>query len=225
LVADDLFATGFYENVNRSGKWGELVGWVGERLPEEDALGAGPFFRETLGSLEDCRGVGEEAAVPEVRAAAFEDMNEVGGAGDGFVGAGALEVEGQGAASLVLAVDGDEIVRVDLGGDGFGQLGGGEDGGKGLEPYVRGEQEAEGSGGEGEIGGVGLRASAQEEGGEGAEEEAEGGEGERESEEAEGTGIEVEEVAHAEGVVGGVLGEEGGEVGVGGRHVGAEKDG
>ena len=29
-------------------------------------------------------------------------------------------------------------------------------------------------------------------------------------------GVEVEEVAHAEGVVGGVLGEEGGEVGVGG---------
>ena len=62
----------------------------------------------------------------------------------------------------------------------------------------------------------GLARRAEEEGGEWAEEEAERGEGEREAEEAEGAGVEVEEVAHAEGVVAGVLGEEGGEVGVGG---------
>ena len=55
--------------------------------------------------------------------------------------------------------------------------------------------------------------------GERADEEADGGEGEREAEEAEGLGVEVEEVAEGEGVVAGVLREEGGEVGVRGRGV------
>jgi hypothetical protein len=83
---------------------------------------------ETLRSLEDLWGIGEEAAVPEVGAAAFEDVDEVGGWGEGRgsgggwsgVGAGALEVEGQRAAGFVFAVDTDEVVRVDLQGDGFG---------------------------------------------------------------------------------------------------------
>ena len=118
----------------------------------------------------------------------------------------------------------DEVVGVNLRGDGFGELSGGEDGGEGLEAEVGGEEEAEGSGGEGEVGGVGLGAAAKEEGGEGAEEEAESGQGEGEAEEAEGAGVEVEEVAHAEGVVGGVVGEERGEVGVGCGGVGSEKD-
>ena len=74
LVADDLFASGFYENVNGAGKGGELVGWVGEGLPEEDALGPDHLAARDCGGFEDVRGVGEEAAVPEVGAAAFEDV-------------------------------------------------------------------------------------------------------------------------------------------------------
>ncbi len=62
---------------------------------------------------------------------------------------------------------------------------------------------------------MGLRASAEDESGEWAEEESDCCDCERQAEEAEGLRVEVEEVAHAEGVVAGVLGEELGEVGVG----------
>ena len=113
---------------------------------------AGPFFGESLRSFEDVRGVGEEASVPEVGAAAFEDVDVA-----------ALEVEAERAAGFVFAVDDDEVFGVDLRGDGFGELGGGEDRGEGLQAEVGGEQEAEGSGGEGESGGVGFGLSAEEE--------------------------------------------------------------
>ncbi len=89
-------------------------------MPEEDALGAGPFGGQGGGGFEDPGGVGEEAAVPEVGAAALEDVEELRGVGLGRVGVGTLEVEGEGAAGLVLAVEDDEVVGVDLGGDGFG---------------------------------------------------------------------------------------------------------
>ena len=145
LVAEYLFAAGSCEDVDGSGEGWELVGWVGEGLPEEDALGAGPLLRDGLWGFEDGRGVGEEAAVPEVGAAAFEDVDVA-----------SLEVEGQRAGGFVLAVDDDEVLRLNLRGDGFGELGGGEDGGEGLQAEVRGEEEGEGSGGEGEVGGVGL---------------------------------------------------------------------
>ncbi len=103
LVADDLFASGFYENVNGTGKWGELVGWVGQGLPEEDALGTLPLGGEGGRGFEDFGGVGEEATVPEVGAAALEDVDELAlrkGRGSGSpmfqdgIGARALEVEG-----------------------------------------------------------------------------------------------------------------------------------
>ena len=65
-----------------------------------------------------------------------------------------------------------------------------------------------------EIGGVGFVVAAEEPVGERADEECDGGEDERVAEGAHGLGVEVEEVAEGEGVVGGVLFEEGGEVGV-----------
>ena len=78
-----------------------------------------------------------------------------------------------------------------------------------------GEQEGEGGAGETEVGGVGLVVGAEEPVGEGAEEERDGGEEEGVAEGGHGLGVEVEEVAEGEGVVAGVLLEEGGEVGAG----------
>lgn len=78
-----------------------------------------------------------------------------------------------------------------------------------------GEQEGEGCGGEPEIGGVGFVVAASEPVGEGSGEEGDGGDEERIVEGSHGLGVEVEEVAEGEGVVAGVLLEEGGEVGVG----------
>ena len=171
-------------------------------------------MRDGCGGFEDRRGVGEEAAVPEVGAAAFEDVDVV-----------ALEVEAEGGTGFVFAVDGDEVSGVDLRGDLLGELGGGEDRREGLKAEVGGEEEAEGSGGEREVGGVGFGcAFAEKKRGERAGEEARSREGQREAEEAEGLRVEVEKVAHAEGVVAGVLGEEGGEVGVGGGGLGVEEE-
>ena len=96
-----------------------------------------------------------------------------------------------------------------------GELVRGEDGREDLQAEVGGEQEGEGGGGEPEIGGVGLVVAAEEPVGERADEERDGGEDERGAEGAHGAGVEVEEVAEGEGVVAGVLLEEGGEVGVG----------
>ena len=53
-------------------------------------------MREGLGGFEDCGGVGEEAAVPEVGAAAFEDVEVA-----------VLEIEAEGAGGFVFAVDDD----------------------------------------------------------------------------------------------------------------------
>ncbi len=67
------------EDVDGAGqRAGSCVGRVGEGLPEEDALRAGPFGGEAGGGFEDGWGVGEEAAVPEVGAAAFEDVDGLG---------------------------------------------------------------------------------------------------------------------------------------------------
>ena len=89
---------------------------------------------------------------------------------------------------------------------------------------MRGEQKAEGSGGEGDVGGVGPGFAPQDEREQWAEEEAERGEGEWEAEETEGAGVEVEEVTHAERIVAGVLLEECGEVGVGCGGFGVEQE-
>src|SRR6266702_1410701 len=64
--------------------------------------------------------------------------------------AGALEVEAEGAGVLVFLVDDDEVVWVELRCDGGGELRGAEHGGESLQAEVRGEEKAEGSGGEGE---------------------------------------------------------------------------
>src|SRR5882757_5776430 len=98
LVADYLFAAVFYEDVNRARESGELVRWVGERLPQKDALRAGPPLSNRCRRLEDGRCIGEEAAVPEVAAAAFEDVEVA-----------ALEIEAQRAASLIFAVEDEEV--------------------------------------------------------------------------------------------------------------------
>ncbi len=78
-----------------------------------------------------------------------------------------------------------------------------------------GEQERDGGGGEPEVAGVGFVVAAGEPVGESSDEEGDGGEDEGLAEGSHGLGVEVEEVAEGEGVVGGVLLEEGGEVGVG----------
>ena len=64
-------------------------------------------------------------------------------------GCGRWRIEAERAAGFVLAVDDDEVVGADLRGDGLGELRGGEDGREGSEAEVGGEEEAEGSGGEG----------------------------------------------------------------------------
>ena len=61
---------------------------MAEVLPEEDAAGAGPFEAEGEVVFEDCGGVGEEGAVPEVGAAAVEDVDGFGEAVGGGVRGG-----------------------------------------------------------------------------------------------------------------------------------------
>jgi hypothetical protein len=84
-------------------------------LPEEDAATVGPLEAEGYGVLEDGWGVGEEGAVPEVGAAAFEDVD-----GLAFV-AGALKVEAEAAGALVFPMDDDDVVGLELGGDRAGE--------------------------------------------------------------------------------------------------------
>jgi hypothetical protein len=84
-----------------------------------------------------------------------------------------LEVEAEGAAGFVLAMDADQVLGVELGGDGCGELPGSERRGEGLEREVRGEEEEEAGGEEGEVGGVGFGPAAQQNGDERAEEERE----------------------------------------------------
>ncbi len=103
---------------------------MAEVLPEEDAATVGPLEAEGDGVLEDGWGVGEEGAVPEVGAAAFEDV-------DGLCfGAGALEVEAEAAGALVFAVDDDDVVGLEFGGDRFGQAVGRQYRGEDLEAGV-----------------------------------------------------------------------------------------
>ena len=85
-----------------------------------------------------------------------------------------------------------------------------------CRPRWAASRKAKAGGGEPEICGVGFVVAAEEPVGEGSGEEGDGGEDEGLAEGAHGLGVEVEEVAEGEGVVGGVLLEEGGEVGVGG---------
>ena len=117
-------------------------------------------------------------------------------------------------AVLVLLVDDDEVVWVNLRRDGFGELRGTEDRGEGLQAEVRSQQKSEGSSGEGERGSVWLGPPAQEVRRERAEEEADCGERERQAEEAERLRVEVEEVAHAHGVVAWVLLQQRSQVGI-----------
>ena len=149
--------------------------------------------------------------------------------GGGGVGDGALEVEAEGAGGFVLAVDDDDVWEVIAGGadngcDSGGKLPGGQDGGERLQAYVGGEQEGDCCGGQGDVAGVGFVVAAEEPVGERAGEERDGGEGERVAEGAHGLGVEIEEVAEGEGVVGGVLLEERGEVSVGRGRGGVEGD-
>jgi len=89
---------------------------LAEVLPEEDAATVGPLQAEGYGVLEDGWSVGKKGAVPEIRAAAIEDM-------DGLVfAAGAMKIEAEGAGALVFAVDDDDVVGLELWGDGFGEL-------------------------------------------------------------------------------------------------------
>ena len=207
LVAEDLFAAALRDEVGLAWQGGD---GVIEILPEKDTAGLGPFEVEGEVVLEDGWGVGEEAAVPEVGAAAVEDV-------DGFgVGAGALEVEAEGAGGFVFAVDDDDVGGLEDRFDGGGELARGENGCEGLQTDVGGEQEDEGGGGEGEIAGVGFVVAAAEPVGEGAAEERDGGEEERVAEGSHGLCVEIEEVAEGESVVAGVLFEEGGEISVGG---------
>ncbi|MHC5720619.1 MAG: hypothetical protein ACYTX0_53520, partial [Nostoc sp.] len=64
MVADDLFASGFYENVNRGGWIENILIFILGVLPEKYALRASPFGSECLSCLKDFRRVGEKAAVP-----------------------------------------------------------------------------------------------------------------------------------------------------------------
>ena len=159
-------------------------------------------------------GVGEEAAVPEIGAAAVEDVDGFAVGGADF-GAGAFEIEAEGACGLVFAVDDDEVGGFEAGGDGGGKLARGEDWGENLQTDVSGEKEDEGGGREAEVRGVRFVVAAEKPIGERTGEESEGGKEERGAEGGHGPGVEVEEVAEGEGVVAGVLVEEGGEVDVG----------
>jgi hypothetical protein len=89
---------------------------LGEILPEKDAARLEPLDLERERVLEDGWGVGEEGSVPEVGAAAVEDVEVA-----------ALEVEAEGAGALVLAVDDDEVGGLEFGLDGGGQLAGAQD--------------------------------------------------------------------------------------------------
>ena len=107
-------------------------------MPEKDAAAFGPLEIEGDVVFEDVGGVGEEGAVPEVGAAAVEDVQGLGSE------AGALEIEPEGAGALVLAVDDDEVVGFQLWRDGGGELLRGEDGGEDLQANVGSEQKGEG---------------------------------------------------------------------------------
>jgi len=100
LVAQDLFASALGDEIDAAWKCG---GGLAEVLPEEDAAGLGPFEVERDGVFEDAGGVGKEAAIPEIGAAAFEDVD-----GFGF-GVGSMEIEAEGAGGFVFAVDDDQV--------------------------------------------------------------------------------------------------------------------
>ena len=156
-----------------------------------------PFGGEGGGGFEDGRGVGEEAAVPEVGAAAVEDVDEVGGGGDrvvaveagAAVGAGALEVEGEGAAGFVLAVDDDEVVADGLAGRWLRRVAAElRTGAKVCRPRWAARRKPKAPAARARLAAWGRVRRRRRTGGERAEEEAERGEGERQAEEAEGAG-------------------------------------
>lgn len=109
LVGEDLLSAGAGEDVDGRGEgegWAVAVGGV---LPKEDALGSGPPLGDRWRGFEDKWGVGKERAVPEIGAAAFDEVEIV-----------SLEIEAEGGAGFVLAVDGDEVLRVELRADALG---------------------------------------------------------------------------------------------------------
>ena len=111
LVAEDLFTAALCDEVGLTRERGD---GVAEILPEKDTAGFSPFEVEGEVVLEDWWGVGKEAAVPEIRAAAVEDMKGFG------PGTGAVEVEAEGAGRFVFAVDDDDVARLEDGFDGGG---------------------------------------------------------------------------------------------------------
>jgi len=200
LVAEDLFATALGDEV---GLAGERRDGVVEVLPEKDAAGLGPLQIEGQGVLEDMWGIGEEATVPEIGAAAVEDVEVV-----------PVEVKAEGAGAFVFAVDDDDVGGFEFGGDGDCELSGGEDRRKDLQAEVRGDQEDEGCGDQAEVRSVGSIVATAEPVGQGSTGERDCGENERVAEGAHGLRVQVEEVAEGEGVVTGVLFEERRQVGV-----------
>ena len=106
VIAEDLLASALGDE--EGSRW-QGGGWLARVLPEKDALRTAPLQAQALRRLEDGGRVGEEAAIPEVGAAAFEDMDVV-----------ALQIKAERTACLVLAVDHNEIVLLEDGCDGVG---------------------------------------------------------------------------------------------------------
>ena len=100
MVAEDLFAPALGDEIGLAGKVGD---GFAEILPEKDAVAFGPLEIEGDVVFEDVWGVGEERTVPEVGAAAVEDVQGLGSK------AGALEIEAEGAGGFVFAVDDDQV--------------------------------------------------------------------------------------------------------------------
>ena len=101
------------------------MGGAGRGFQEKKGWGAGPFGGEGGGGFEDGWGVGEEGAIPEVGAAAFEDVNRILCVlRMASVGGRAPKIEAERGTGFVFAVKDNEVVRVELGADCGGELGG-----------------------------------------------------------------------------------------------------
>jgi hypothetical protein len=93
----------FHENVNRAGKCGQLVGRIGERLPQEDALRAGPLLRDRVGVSKMCGASGKKLPYQRLELRPSRMCMLL-----------ALQIEAEGGAGFVLAVDADEVLWLQL---------------------------------------------------------------------------------------------------------------
>jgi len=73
---------------------------------------------------------------------------------------GALEIEAERRTGFVLTMDDDEVLRVDLRGDGFGELRRGEYWREDAQAEKDGDEKAEGSSAEREVRGVGITSAS-----------------------------------------------------------------